>query len=66
MAYEDEPKRLKVWQKAMAAINDLVTAEDDRRRGRLLERAVECQALQIVCMCDARKHDVGDPCVNEV
>lgn len=66
MAYKDEPKRLKVRQKAMAAVDNLVTAEDDRRRGRLLERAMECQALQIVCMGDARKHDVGDPRVDEV
>ena len=50
----------------MPAINDMVAPENDRGRRRLFKCTMESKALKIVCVSNAREHDVGNSGVLQV
>lgn len=66
MSDQDEPERLEMGQERMLPVDNMVAAKHHRRRRRVLKHAVQCQALQVVCMGDARDDDVRDARVDEV
>lgn len=66
VADHDEAERLQMRQDGVPPLDDVVAPEHDARRARALERPVQGQRAQVLCVRDAREHEVRDARVHEV
>lgn len=60
VANHDEAELLQMGEERVDAIDNMIAPEHDARRAGLLERAVERQTLEPVCMGYPRKDDMRD------